>query len=120
MNESAFKNLITSTITSDVKVWADFVPEQREKPAISYSHITSGSSRALNGNKINAWDSWRILAVGEFATSQSQELIDELRLMDNTSNDDFKNVFVISEGGIPVLPDDKIKASFIDVRTYDK
>ena len=117
MNESGFKNLLSS-VSGSVTVWTDFVPEKRPLPAIAYTHITNSGERLLKGSRYGLRDTWRVMVVAK-TRSEYKAIIDAIKDLDNTSSEDFKNIFVISDGGIPSQPEDKAKVAYIDLRTYD-
>ena len=114
MNTIGFATLLK---TKTPRVYADFVPEKKQIPAIAFTHIANGGSRVLKGNRSGLWDTWRILIVGSNRT-ESEALQKELESLDNTSSPEFKNILVMATGGIPALPDDKTRTAFIDIKTY--
>lgn len=117
MNRSGFLQLIKSVIIKQV-VWPDVVPEGETIPAASYSHIVGGGSRLLDGKKVNEWDTWRVIASGK-NRGQCDEIISLLKTLDNTKDNNFKNIFVISEQSVPSEPDDSVFSAFVDFRTFD-
>lgn len=98
-------------------VYADFIPEGKELPAVSFTHIANGGSRILKGHRTGLWDTWRVLIVGK-NRSEIKSIADQIKTVDNASSDDFQRIFVMSDGGIPALPDDKTRTSFVDIKTY--
>lgn len=118
MNSTAFRSAILSVVS--VPVWEDFIPEKKPKPAVSYSHISNGGSRVLNGKKVSEWDTWRIVITVDKSNDIRDSIIDQISGLDNTTNPDFKRMFVLNEQKIPSQPEDDFKAAMIDFRVYDR
>ena len=115
MNTTGLKALLK---TKHNNIWSDFIPERKPLPAIAYSHITSGGSRLLKGTRTGLFDTWRILVVAK-TSLECQNIITALKTLDNTNDDNFKNIFVVADGKITTDPSDKTRTFFIDIKTYD-
>ena len=118
MNEAQVRSLILTAVTG-ISVYPDFVPEDADLPAISFSHIINSSSRLLQGNSTGEWNTWRILVVGNTRTEVKDMLL-QLEMLDNTLNSDFQRVFVVARQLSPALPDDATRGGFIDIKAYDR
>lgn len=116
MNYSGFRQTILSAL-SNVKVYADLVPEKSSLPAIAFTHIANNNNRTLNGEKSATWDTWRASIIAK-TKSECDTIVNQLNTLDNTSNSHFKNIFLILEGSVPVSPDDRTVTSFVDFKTY--
>lgn len=114
MNSKGFKALLD---TKAERVYIDFVPEGKTLPAVSFTHVGDASARILNGNKSGGWDTWRVMIIGKNRT-QTNEIRDSLLLLDNTTSQHFKNIFVMAEGNIPARPEDATRTAFVDIKTY--
>lgn len=102
--------------TSGVGVYSSVIPEAAPVPAIALQNIAFISGRVLNGDKTGRWSQWRITAV---ATVQGlQDLIDQLELLDNTSNQYFRKMFVDLTLVEPKGSTEPHQRAFIDVRVY--
>ena len=117
MNRPAFLQLIESVITNQ-EVFIDILPEDESVPACTYSHIVSGGSRLLNGEKTNEWDTWRVRIIGN-NRAECDASIELLKPLDNTRSADFKRILVTTAQGVPSLPDDDYVSSFVDFKTFD-
>lgn len=118
MNRVGFKELI-ETVANGKKVWIDVVPEKRPLPAFTYSHITGGGSRILSGKRVNQWDTWRVRVIGT-DRYQTDAMINDLKGLDNSSSEHFKNVFIDTIQAVPSEPDDKTVSSFVDFRVNNR
>ena len=121
MNQAGVVSLIKGVLSSPKSVYADFVPENKSLPAITYSHVGNGFTRIHNGRKTGKWDTWRIRVIGDRSKYlDCQAVRDELLAMDNISTDDFTNCYVIMDGKVPSQPEDETIVYYLDIRTYDK
>lgn len=76
-----------------VKVYPDVVPESAPKPAASYINLGYGGKRLIDGKLSGEFEEWRItLVVTEI--NDIYPLVAELKLIDNTSNSDFSNIYI--------------------------
>lgn len=117
MNRPAFVELIESAI-GDIQLWVDTVPEEEEIPALTYTHITDGGTRLLNGKMTGTWDTWRVRVVGK-NRADSDDVIAMLKALDNTSNDNFQRVTIRSIQAVPSQPEDIYVSSLLDFKTFD-
>ena len=115
MNIIAFKALLETKTTDDVYI--DFVPEGKTIPALSFTHITDGWLRILNGHKSGVWDSWRVLIVGN-SRAECDAILTSLDELDNTKSNDFSKVFIMAKGNLISSPSDKTRTAFLDIKTY--
>ena len=114
MNTIGFTALLKTKAT---RVYADFVPEKKTLPAVSYTHIANGGDRILEGSRSGLWDTWRVMIVGS-SRGDSEDLLALIKTLDNTSTAAFPNVLVLADGNITASPDDKIRTAFVDIKTY--
>lgn len=104
--------------TTDVGVYEGVVPEGKPVPAIAIQNIAFNSGRVLEGKKTGRWSQWRITAVAPVASLQS--VIDQLELLDNTSNQYFQKMFVDLQLIEPKETINPYQRAFIDVRVYNR
>lgn len=116
MDRPSFFKLIDGALPLII-VYPDVIPEGVKMPSASYSHITGNGSRILNGEKVNQWDTWRVIISGE-SRGDCDKAIALLKKLDNTKNQNFKNIFIQVIQDIPSLPDDDLHSSFVDFKTY--
>ena len=117
MNNDIFFSYLSSNLP--VKIWADYLPEDEPKPAISFVHIASPFSRVLNGSKTGRNDTWRLSL---FANSEPElkTLVNQVENLDNTGNDVYQRVFVIFVERLPNLSNDQnFFQAIIDLQTYE-
>ena len=118
MDRISFRALLLTKIV-DQKVWADVVPEEKTLPAIAYTHIVSGGERLLDGIKVNEWDNWRVIAIGN-SRAECDAMTLLLEELDNTDTDTFKTIYIENTQSISSEPDDATFRNFVDIRTYDR
>mgnify|MGYP000625086044 CR=1 FL=1 len=119
MNRDGIRALILDTLNNDIKVYPDYVPERKPLPAITYTHIANNSDRRLDGDKTGGRDSYRIRVISE-SRSEGDAIIDQLQSMDNTSNDNFKNIFVLTVTDNIADPDDRTFMAFVDIQVFNR
>lgn len=117
---SILKNLIAvlkANLTS-IGVYESVVPENAATPAIAIQNIVFNSSRVIEGTKIGRWSQWRITVVAPVASLQGA--IDQLELLDNTSNQYFQKMFVDLQLIEPKETINPNQRAFVDVRVYNR
>lgn len=77
-----------------VTVWEGVVDEAAALPAVSWHNIGYGNGRTLDGDKINDTMSFRVVVVAD-SSSDLNEAINAIGLLDNTSNTDFQRIEVV-------------------------
>ncbi len=117
MNRDAIVDLLNSK-GYGVKVFNDFVPEDEDLPAITYSHINYKGDRVLSGSITGESDTWRISIICK-TIPECDILLKQVRLLDNTSSNYFQKVLVININDEPAQPKSKVKRSFVDIKTFD-
>ena len=118
MNGVGFGNLIGGVVFVDV--WVDFVPEKKPYPAVTYTHVSNPpSKRLLNGNKDANSDTWRVSVITE-SYDDRETILAQLKTLDNSFSNDFKNVFIISTHPEPADPNLDLIRAFVDFKTIDK
>lgn len=104
--------------STTLKVYAGIVPESSTLPAVALQNIAFSSDRVLEGIKTKRWSQWRAVVVA--LPSDLQEAIEQLELLDNTSNQCFRNIFVdlsLIETKDPIQPHQR---AFVDIRVYKR
>lgn len=115
MNNIGMTALLKTKVNN---VWADFVPEGKPLPAVSFTHVANGADRILKGKKVGEWDTWRVIV--QCKNSKDRDTTaDLLKELDNTNSIHFKNVFVVSAGNLQAMPNDKLRNAYVDLRTYE-
>lgn len=114
MNTIGFTSLLK---TKTNNVYADFVPEKKPLPAVSFTHLANGGSRILKGNRSGLWDTWRVMCIGK-NRSESESIAKSIKELDNSKSSDFNNIFVIADGNVTASPEDKTRVSYVDIKTY--
>lgn len=118
MNDIGLSNLVRGVV--DVQVWADFVPEKKPFPAVAYIHIANlPATRLLGGNRDSNSDTWRLSIITENYDDRDI-ILGQLKTLDNSFSNDFKNVFIISETNEPADPNLEVIRAFIDLKTVDR
>lgn len=118
MNTKAFYALIKSAVGTTF-VYPDFVPEGKDLPAVSYTHIANSNIKELKGKVAGEWDSWRIIITAK-TRSDIDTLINALKALNGTSNEDYQFVSLLTYGSTPASPDDDLRAAYIDFRVYGR
>ncbi len=112
----AVNNLLRDTF--GLKVYLDFVPESAEKPAVSWVHISDSSARLLDGDKTGPSNTIRVSVVAT-SIEDISNYVNIGEAVDNTSNADFTNIFVLNT--IIASKDDtdsSYRQAFIDYQLY--
>lgn len=116
MNLMKFQKLLKDNLT--VKSWLDYVPEQQEKPAVSYIHVAHSAAKLLNGQKSGRSDSWRLFLVAEDEESL-QALVEEVEQLDNIRTDDYQRVFANLNSGQAQGVEEPFRRAVFDIQTYE-
>lgn len=101
-----------------VKVYSGVIPENVTVPAIAIYNVAHSSSRVLAGTKTKRVSNWRITVVD--TVQHLQSVIDDVELLDNTSNQYFQKLFVQLTLVEPKAPTEPHQRAFIDVTVYPK
>ncbi len=112
----AVNNLLTDTF--GLTVYIDFVPESAVKPAVSWVHISDASDRLLDGDKTGERNSIRV-SISANSIEELSNYVNIGEAVDNTSNADFTNIFVLNT--IIASKDDtdsSYRQAFIDYQLY--
>ena len=117
-------NVLTSLIAvlktnlTGITVYSSVVPEDATVPAVAVQNIAFNSGRVLEGNKTGRWSQWRITIVTP--VSGLQGAIDQLELLDNTSNQYFQKMLVDLQLIEPKETINPYQRAFVDVRVYNR
>jgi hypothetical protein len=102
--------------STSAEVYSDFIPENESAVAVAITNVALSSSRALSGDKHGRVDVWRATIVGDDADVDS--VVNDLELIDNTSNADFTNIYTQLIQYAPKGIDDPVRRAFLDITTY--
>ena len=114
---SAQTALVTffKTNLTGVEVWADFIPEEAQRPAVVISNTSFSQDRTLDGKKTKNQSVWRLTLSDTPVNLQNS--IDQILLTDNQSNDDFQRVFVDLNQKEAYVSSEPYQRAFFDI-TY--
>ena len=104
--------------TSIVEVHSGTIPESAPIPAIAVFNVAFSNDRTLEGKKTKNVSNWRITVVD--TVYNLQNTIDQILLLDNTSDDNFKVLFFELSLIEPKALDEPHQRAFIDVRAYPR
>lgn len=110
--------LVWKASLTGVEVYTSVVPESAPVPAIAIQNIAFTSDRVLEGSKTKRWSQWRITVVAPVSALQS--VIDQLELLDNTSNEYFQRMFVDLTLIEPKATTEPYQRAFVDMRVYKR
>lgn len=105
-------------VLSEKDVYPDYVPEGVDLPAVAYTHVSNSGGRLVSGVRMGVTDTWRINVVAEDA-DQLKTFMDKVIGLDNSGNEYFQRIFVLTYRVIPTEPEDDLFYGFVDFRTYD-
>lgn len=102
-----------------VEVWDSVVPEAEALPAVAVSNVANPSSRTLAGTKTKNMHVYRVSVVA-YKQSDLEATMKELEDMDNSSDNNFKNVFTQWVNTEAKLPDEPVRRAFYDLTLYPR
>jgi hypothetical protein len=92
MNITTSLIAMLKTALPGFSVYSGEIPETAERPAVLINNISFGSQRVLSGGKTKNQSVWRITLSDTLQNLQNS--LDEIELIDNTTNEYFQRVFV--------------------------
>lgn len=104
--------------TTGVGVYLDEIPETADVPAIALYNVSYANDRVQSGKKTKNTSTWRLTVVD--TVQNLQNTIDQILLIDNTSNDVFQRLFFELTLIEPKALSEPHKRAFIEIRAYPK